>query len=71
MAMDPIERRQQIVRAMRDHIASTGEPPILDEIGAAVGLGKSTVRHHLLKLVEEGVVEHAGRRRRRGYRPAT
>ena len=69
MAMDPTERRQQIVRVMRDHIAEHGEPPTLDEIGAAVSLTKSTVRHHVQRLVEDGTVEHTGRPRR-SYRPA-
>jgi DNA-binding IclR family transcriptional regulator len=69
MAMPGIERREQIVRVMRERIVATGDTPTLDEIGTAVGLRKSTVRHHLQRLVEEGVVEQVGRRR--SYRPLT
>lgn len=50
------ERREQIVEFIRRFQADHRYAPSMAEIGVAVGLKKNTVRHHLLKLQNEGRV---------------
>jgi repressor LexA len=55
-------RRLGILRYLALRARGEGPPPSVREIGLEVGLRSSqTVHHHLLRLEEEGYVEHVGR----------
>ena len=56
--------QERILRAIRTAIADTGEAPTLDEIGAAVGLGRSAVHYQLGELQAKNQIVREGRRPR-------
>lgn len=56
------ERREEVLRAIRDLTAQNGFPPSRAEIVAATKLSESTVRTHINKLIEDGRLERVGTR---------
>lgn len=49
-------QRQRILRFVQEYWATNGMGPSLDEVAAALELGRTTVRHHVLKLEAEGAL---------------
>ena len=59
------ERRQRILDFIENFHAGHGYPPTVREIGAAVGLSSTkSVKDHLDKLVEAGLLNRSGRNAR-------
>lgn len=57
--------RARVLGAVRTH----SEPMTVADLAAAVGLHVNTVRFHLERLIDEGLVEQAGQDRSSGGRP--
>ena len=57
------ERKMEVYRFVKDYINSTGVAPTTDEIGAELGMAKSTVSKYMTRLSEEGLIEKHGRYR--------
>lgn len=51
-------RQRDVLDAIRAGIHANGLPPMLHEIGAAVGLTKGTVSQHVRALAAAGYVRH-------------
>lgn len=52
-----VERRKAIFAFIKDFIKENGYGPSVDEITEGVGVrSKTAVRHHLAKLMDQGVV---------------
>lgn len=49
-------RREEIIRFTRAYQEEYGFPPSMQEIADGVGIRKNAVRHHLIKLREDGRV---------------
>lgn len=52
--------RQHIIDAINDYWQVNGMAPLLTDVAERTGLDVSSVRRHVRKLVNEGVVEHDG-----------
>ena len=64
-APEPIDRDVAIIMFIRAHIAESGYPPSVREIGDAVGLtSTSSVHARLQKLEKAGVIVRADKRSR-------
>ena len=56
-----IDRRRDIMRFFREYTRRNGIPPTMQEVATGVGLqSRTSVRHHVEKLIEQGQLTRVG-----------
>lgn len=53
---DPTPRQAQILEVIRSHRSRHGYSPTLQQIGAALGIGKVTVYEHIQSMMKKGLL---------------
>lgn len=65
-------RQLAVLTFIRDHMTAEGMPPTIAEIGSHLGIASTNgVYDHLRALEKKGLLERAGEKKARGWRPTT